>query len=363
MAAKHVFISYAHEDRDFVEDLAARLSAEGVPVWYDKSLRGGQPWPRELARRIDAACALVVVVTPAACASDWVEKEIIYAQNLQVPIVPYRLVGDLALPLANLQYVTTEAELLAALDVLPIPRSPPIPPNPFVPLTGRVDDPRLFFDREREIRQVFEILNSGSSVALIGERAVGKSSLLGAICRQAENRLRPPRRPVYLNLQLVCDEEDFYDALCEQAGFPTCKGYALARALRDRRLLLALDEVEKMTWEGFTRQVRDQLRGLAEGHDSPLRLILAARTPLDRLFPDSQNEGMTSPLAGVCLQVDVGMWNEATARTFIAARLAFTPVRFTDEEIACLMRKSHGHPQRLMRLCHQLYAHHVEQLP
>ncbi|MGG6265619.1 hypothetical protein ACQ4M3_37605 [Leptolyngbya sp. AN03gr2] len=38
--------------------------------------------------------------------------------------------------------------------------------NPFVPLTGRVDDARLFFGREAEIKRIFEILNSGSSIAL-----------------------------------------------------------------------------------------------------------------------------------------------------------------------------------------------------
>ena len=49
--------------------------------------------------------------------------------------------------------------------------------NPFLPLSGIVDDPELFFDRNSETREIFTLLNSGSSVALIGERAIGKSSL------------------------------------------------------------------------------------------------------------------------------------------------------------------------------------------
>ncbi|HEY9830548.1 MAG TPA: hypothetical protein V6D26_08215 [Stenomitos sp.] len=46
--------------------------------------------------------------------------------------------------------------------------------NPFIPQQGRVDDLQLFFNRDREIRRVFEVLNSGSSVALIGEEGIGK---------------------------------------------------------------------------------------------------------------------------------------------------------------------------------------------
>src|SRR4028119_711212 len=110
--------------------------------------------------------------------------------------------------------------------------------NPFVPLTGWVDEPQLFFNRKREIRQVFEILNSGGSVAVIGERGIGKSSLLLAICREAKQQLQPPREPIYLNLQLLENEDEFYADLCEQVGIEKSRGYMLTRALRGKRLLL-----------------------------------------------------------------------------------------------------------------------------
>ncbi|NEP61601.1 MAG: ATP-binding protein [Symploca sp. SIO2G7] len=234
--------------------------------------------------------------------------------------------------------------------------------NPFLPLTGIVDDPELFFDRQPETREIFALFNSGSSVALIGERSIGKSSLLKAICREATTQLHSSRQPIYLDLQPLENEDEFYTALCEEAGIPQCRGYSLTRELRKHRLLLAIDEVEKMTWDGFTREVRAQLRGLAEGINAPLRLILAARDPLDSLFQDSHNLGMTSPLSGICHQVDLGGWNEATIRDFIASRLKFPrlkplaePVRFTEEEILHIIATSGGHPQKLMKLCYQNY--------
>ena len=238
--------------------------------------------------------------------------------------------------------------------------------NPFIPQHGKIDDPRFFFGREREIRRVFETLNSGSSVAIIGERAIGKSSLLQAIYRQAPNQLHHPRQPIYLDLKNVCDEDDFYGALCHKAGIETAKGYLLERALESQRLLLLLDEVEKMTWDGFTNQVRGQLRGLGEGNNAPLRLVVAACTSLDTLFPDSQDKNMTSPFKGICIEENLTQWDEEISHEFIASRLQASwltpvagPVNFTEEEIAGLIAESGGYPQKLMQLCYQTYARYI----
>ena len=239
--------------------------------------------------------------------------------------------------------------------------------NPFIPQHGKIDDPKFFFGREREIRRVFETLNSGSSVAIIGERAIGKSSVLQAIYRQAPNQLHHPRQPIYLDLKNVCDENDFYGALCHKAGIETAKGYLLERALESQRLLLLLDEVEKMTWDGFTNQVRGQLRGLAEGNNAPFRLVVAACTSLDTLFPDSQDKNMTSPFKGICIEETLKQWDEKICREFIVSRLRASwltpvagPVNFTEAEIAGLIAESGGYPQKLMQLCYQTYDRYLK---
>ena len=238
--------------------------------------------------------------------------------------------------------------------------------NPFFPLSGRIDKPQFFFGRKREIRAVFDTLNSGSSVAIIGERAIGKSSLLQAIYREAPNQLREPRKPIYLNLEDVYDEDDFYGALCRLTGIEKAKGTELSRALDSPqfRFLLLLDEVENMIWEGFTNQVRNQLRGLANGSDAPLRLVVAASTPLDVLFPDSQDK--KSPFQGICIEENLKQWDEKICREFIASRLQASwltpvaqPVHFTEEEIAGLIAESGGYPQKLMQLCYQTYAGYI----
>ena len=238
--------------------------------------------------------------------------------------------------------------------------------NPFIPQHGKIDYPH-FFGREREIRRVFETLNSGSSVAIIGERSIGKSSLLQAIYQQAPNQLHSPRQPIYLNLQNVRDEDDFYGALCSLVSIETAKGYLLQRALESHRLLLLLDEVEKMTWDGFTNQVRGQLRGLADGNNAPLRLVVAACTSLDTLFPDSQDKNMTSPFKGICIEENLKQWDEEISREFIVSRLQADwltlvdkPVNFTEAEIVELIAKSGCYPQELMKLCYQTYDRYLK---
>ena len=237
--------------------------------------------------------------------------------------------------------------------------------NPFIPLHGKIDDPRFFFGREREIMRVFEMLNSGISVAIIGERAIGKSSLLQAIYRQAPTQLRHPRQPIYLNLQNIFDEDDFYDALCGEAGIKTVKGYQLQRALESNRLLLLLDEFEKMIWDGFTNRVRGQLRGLAEGINAPLRLVIAVGTSLDTLFYDSL-DNMVSPFQGIFIEDFLSRWDDEISHKFILSRLQAPwlipvpqPVIFTEAEITGLIGESGGHPQKLMQLCYQTYARYI----
>jgi len=242
--------------------------------------------------------------------------------------------------------------------------------NPFQPLNGFVDESHLFFGKTKEIRIIFETLNSGSSVAIIGERQIGKSSLLKEISRQAQTQLLQSRKPIYLNLQHIHDEDDFYQALCDHVGIEFCKGYRFSRNLQNHRLLLILDEVEKMTWDGFTNNIRGQLRGLAEGSNAALRLVVAGCTSLDQLFPDSQEIGMTSPFTGICIEYKLNRWDEQTICNFIKSRLnspllkpEYQTITFTEDEITELINNSQGHPQKLMALSYQTFNRYLEQLP
>ncbi|QHG18487.1 ATP-binding protein [Nostoc sp. ATCC 53789] len=265
-------------------------------------------------------------------------------------------------PTKKLSYITAPEPDYTSSPELPNNTLSELNQNPFIPLNARVEEKNLFFDREREIRRIFEVLNSGSSVVLIGEEGIGKSSLLWMINQQAKNFLKSERQPVFLDLNLLHNESQFYSELCHEIGIPDSKDYQLTRNLRSCKILLAIDNVGKLTGEGFTRNIRDYLRGLAEGSNAPLKLILAATEPLNNLFRDSQEQGNTSPLAGICQEEHIHLWDEATMRAFITNRLARSSVSFTEEEIIQLIQESGGHPRKLMQLCYRTYSRYVESL-
>jgi hypothetical protein len=239
-------------------------------------------------------------------------------------------------------------------ELVPLQRSSPNFANPFQPLNGRIEKSEQFFSREKELRDIFEILNAGSGVELLGDRQIGKSSVLQQIKHRANSELAVKRETIYLNLQKVHTEAEFYESFCEELGIANCTGIDLTRAMKSRRVLLLLDETENLQSNGFTREIRNRLRAFAE--DGSLRLVVAACTPLDRLFPDSHENGMTSPFQGIYLRVELKPWQKETVQRFVAKKLENTGIGFSDADMEKLWLESQGYPQKLMKACFYLYC-------
>jgi predicted acylesterase/phospholipase RssA len=231
-----------------------------------------------------------------------------------------------------------------------------IKPNPFGH-TGQIENPDDFFGREELLRQLFEELRRGSSCSLVGEDQVGKSSILWMVCKLGPERLQLKKEAfIYLNMQNVYDEKDFFEALCGALEIESCRGYKLERELRGKRYILCLDEIDNMVREErFTGQERTELRGLAGGPKKPFTLLTASQKPLKDLFPDSPLR--TSPLAGICQQIDVKPFSLDEARRFLKHRLTGTNVSFSESEISQLLEQSGGNPGRLQQAAADLYRH------
>ncbi|MEI6430184.1 MAG: SAV_2336 N-terminal domain-related protein, partial [Pseudanabaena sp. ELA607] len=227
--------------------------------------------------------------------------------------------------------------------------------NPFQPLSGMIENQEHFFNREKELKEIFELLNAGTGVELLGDRQIGKSSLLKQIMRFADSELTVKRQVIYCNLQNVNIESEFYAAVCERLFIEYCTGNTFLKAVRDRRSLLLLDEAEKWSSEGFTRQIRDQLRSLSEMRDAPFRLVVATRTSLDQLFPYSYDESITSPFSGILSRVVLQAWDQEKVNKFVTTRLEQTGIYFSKLEMKSLYQDSQGHPQKLMKACFDLY--------
>ena len=72
-----VFISYSHEDREFVDQLAIQLVRHKVNLWLDKwELHVGDSLTSRIQEALTDASALLVVFSPASVNSDWCTREL-----------------------------------------------------------------------------------------------------------------------------------------------------------------------------------------------------------------------------------------------------------------------------------------------
>lgn len=236
------------------------------------------------------------------------------------------------------------------------PDIPMITSNPFNDI-GCIQNPDRFFDREQILNELLNGLSQGYNYSLIGDNKIGKSSILWRICHHigSQELKMEPDNFIYLDMQCIQDTNDFFTALCSELNFDqTYRGFELKRRLRDQRYILCLDEIEKMTNKNnFSGDEQTELRGLSDGTNAPFSLVIASRTPLYQLFPDSPER--TSPLYNICSPIRLKGFSNDIAIKFINHRLQGTGVTFTEDKINELINKSQGNPFSLQNHAANLY--------
>jgi len=95
-ASHHVFLAYSRKDDAIMRQLRSDLLAAGIVAWIDQEDLGlGTPvWQRAIEAAIRAARCVVVILTPDAKESDWVNTELSFARRIQRRIFPVLARGD-----------------------------------------------------------------------------------------------------------------------------------------------------------------------------------------------------------------------------------------------------------------------------
>ncbi len=96
LPARHVFISYSRRDDIVMRRTVAFLRKQGIKVWVDnEKLTPGTPvWEEEIEKAINGAYAVVVILSPDAKNSEWVRREITYADQYRKRVFPVLVNGD-----------------------------------------------------------------------------------------------------------------------------------------------------------------------------------------------------------------------------------------------------------------------------
>lgn len=135
-----VFLSHSSKDKPAVRALAERLKADGLRVWFDEwEIKPGDSIPLKIEQGLEQSRTLVLVMSAAAFASEWVTLErhtVLFRDptNAHRRFVPLRLDdGKIKEALRQFAYVDWRgrsderyAQLLEAC------RAPAVPPGPLM---------------------------------------------------------------------------------------------------------------------------------------------------------------------------------------------------------------------------------------
>ena len=202
--------------------------------------------------------------------------------------------------------------------------------NPYLNRTAIRDD-RAFFGRRRELETIFSRIDAPEpqSVSVVGERRIGKSSLLRALLRRKPLFLRRPDEFVFAYLDLHekvhGDVSYLFSGLLEQIGLgvqdlemckaaPTYENIRAAVARTDRtgfKLVLVLDEFEAVTQnENFTLEFFSFLRSLPNNY--ALSFIVSSAREIQELCHSKEVAG--SPFFNIFHKLNLGSFapDEAT---------------------------------------------------
>ncbi len=102
----YIFISYSHTDRNYAEKLSDALIKMGVEIWIDGRIDYGARWPHIIQDRLDGCTGIIIIMTPRAYRSDWVQSELQRAKRKDKLIFPFLLEGEEPwLTLESIQYI------------------------------------------------------------------------------------------------------------------------------------------------------------------------------------------------------------------------------------------------------------------
>ena len=202
-SSQRIFISYARDDVAFARDLRERLLALGHAPWMDLfDIPAGARWPDEIDRALRSADAIIGVMSPASMASENVKNEwdwaIANSRRLILLLIepceiPFHYVSRNYIDLTNDQ-AGGLAALASAVEARDAPGPAPLvtpsepDPSPLEPEPGP-----LIVGRQRELSQLREaldksLLGNGQLVLVGGEAGIGKTTLVRAMLREAEQR-------------------------------------------------------------------------------------------------------------------------------------------------------------------------------
>ncbi len=214
-----------------------------------------------------------------------------------------------------------------------------------------IRNPEEFFGRKAELDQIFGLLTKMTSVSVVGEQRIGKSSLLYHVFQTGLARVPEGVQLLYLDVHRVNTEQEFYTLLLEKLGARGNTYSDLVKTVSGRKIVVCVDEFEKVAGNAaFTVGFFDGLRSLAQ---ESFTLATATQYSLADLCRDKQFAG--SKFWNIFQPVDLGLLSQAEAEEYIRARFEAVGIQVSQEDIDRLLLLAGRWPFFLELACYRLF--------
>lgn len=216
-----------------------------------------------------------------------------------------------------------------------------------------IRDAQKFFGRIAIRRQLLGRMQTMQHTSIVGERRIGKSSLLWRLHEEAKQEM-PETTIVYSDLDNVPNEAGFFTRVCRELGLPGKEfDYEdLKRAVGRKPAVLCLDEFETICADQqFSVNFFNSLRSLAQ--TGRLSFVVATQHPLADLCRDKMFS--TSEFWNIFTERRLGLIERDAAIVFIREQSKAAGHEFTLTEIEHLIEIAGLYPIFLLMACEHLF--------
>jgi len=234
----------------------------------------------------------------------------------------------------------------------------------------RITDPRFFCGREREVEALYSAVLTKQCRAIVGERKLGKSSLLTHIAHPDLQRKHglDPSCYIFLYIDLegmsnitrdefwpevldrlatLLPQGELRDQISNAAVAGDMRFMQVRRLLRrlssaDLNLVLMLDEFESLaTNEAFDPSFYGEMRSLA-GELGVVYITASKRSLYELTFQHADT--LSSPFFNIFSEVRLTLMSEAEAKKVLGDLSAHTPYPFSGDHVESLIKVAGRHP-------------------
>lgn len=123
-----IFVSHTKEDADCAEQIRQGLEAKGYTTWREPTSLTMESilYPRTIENVILGSAVLVLLWSRSAAQSEWVERHILFAQQVKKPIIPIVLDGTSLPPTLIVSTTITGQPPCSDVSTQLLPHLPPV---------------------------------------------------------------------------------------------------------------------------------------------------------------------------------------------------------------------------------------------